>query len=130
MGSFCTGAVQLIISYCCSLQNRQRTAGKVAAELFLSSNADLQNSNCFLPHVPWMHKTLSLSNSQCSLCSNFSLQQLFQGKKERCVTLCVSLPQLLCVASSDRSAKQCTLGYTARKYTLITLMGETSVIFL
>lgn len=133
LGSFCIGAVQLINSYCCNLQKWQRIAGKIAMELFLSSNADLQNSKCSLPHMPWIHKTLSLSNSQCPLCSNFSLQQFFQGKNERCFTLCVSLQllhQLLCIASSDRSAKQCTLGYTARKYKLITLMGETSVIFI
>lgn len=69
----CQGHVQLTISYCCDLWKYQRIAGKIAVELYLSSNAVLQNSNHSLPHTPWIRKTLSLFSSQCSLCFKFSL---------------------------------------------------------
>lgn len=68
----CQGHVQLIISYCCDLWKHQRIADKIAVELYLSCNTVLQNSNHSLPHMPWIHKTLSLFSSQCSLCFNSS----------------------------------------------------------
>lgn len=80
MESFSIGAVELIIICGCELQNCQRTAGQIAVELFLWSDADLQSSNHSLPHMPWIRKTFSLSNSQCSLCSSFPFSTSFKVK--------------------------------------------------